>query len=241
MPYEYGEVFSLRRVRDDTTQKLSVRAAPASRLRKTPMFLPPQVCSRRVGSSLARVVARLVRFALLPIASPRPLSPVCSLSCVFGLDSHDPLSAVFLVSFLSPFLISLVSCCLSLPFRLFCPPLTSNQQRRYMYSKFFCALTSSQRARKHRLPYFSLKNVANIRVWLALRAGKTWLRRHRRERRADAVVSSAFFLCLALLAAILAEVSAASVWCHPPLPFVPPCLPLFPQYDEMRLGIPLQR
>eukprot|EP00904_Undaria_pinnatifida_P003802 jgi/Undpi1/13422/HiC_scaffold_8.g03081.m1 len=78
-------------------------------------------------------------------------------------------------------------------------------QRRYMYSKFFCALTSSQRARKHRLPYFSLKNVANIRVWLALRAGKTWLRRHRRERRADAVVSSAFFLCLALLAAILAE------------------------------------
>ncbi|CAN0330492.1 unnamed protein product, partial [Laminaria digitata] len=79
-------------------------------------------------------------------------------------------------------------------------------QRRYMYSKFFCALTSSQRARKHRLPYFSLKNVANIRVWLALRAGKTWLRRHRRERRADAVVSSAFFLSLALLAAILSEV-----------------------------------
>eukprot|EP00903_Cladosiphon_okamuranus_P014717 g13637.t1 len=78
-------------------------------------------------------------------------------------------------------------------------------QRRYMYSKYFCALTSSQRARKHRLPHFSLKNVANIRVWLALRAGKTWLRRHRRERKADAVVSSAFFLSLALLAAILSE------------------------------------
>lgn len=76
-----------------------------------------------------------------------------------------------------------------------------------MYSKYFCALTSSQRARKHRLPHFSLKNVANIRVWLALRAGKSWLRRHRRERSADAVVSSAFFLSLALLAAILAEVS----------------------------------
>lgn len=74
-----------------------------------------------------------------------------------------------------------------------------------MYSKYFCALTSSQRARKHRLPHFSLKNVANIRVWLALRAGKTWLRRHRRERKADAVVSSAFFLSLALLAAILSE------------------------------------
>ncbi|CAM9179423.1 unnamed protein product [Ectocarpus sp. 4 AP-2014] len=78
-------------------------------------------------------------------------------------------------------------------------------QRRYMYSKYFCALTSSQRARKHRIPHFSLKNVANIRVWLALRAGKTWLRRHRRERKADAVVSSAFFLSLALLAAILSE------------------------------------
>ncbi|CAN0293266.1 unnamed protein product, partial [Ectocarpus fasciculatus] len=74
-----------------------------------------------------------------------------------------------------------------------------------MYSKYFCALTSSQRARKHRIPHFSLKNVANIRVWLALRAGKTWLRRHRRERKADAVVSSAFFLSLALLAAILSE------------------------------------
>ncbi|CAM9326436.1 unnamed protein product [Ascophyllum nodosum] len=79
-------------------------------------------------------------------------------------------------------------------------------QRRYMYSKFFGALTSSQRARKHRLPYFSLKNVANIRVWLALRLGKTWLRRHRRERSADAVVSLAFYLSLALLAAILFEV-----------------------------------
>ena len=76
-----------------------------------------------------------------------------------------------------------------------------------MYSKFFGALTSSQRARKHRLPYFSLKNVANIRVWLALRLGKTWLRRHRRERSADAVVSLAFYLSLALLAAILFEVS----------------------------------
>lgn len=80
-------------------------------------------------------------------------------------------------------------------------------QRRYMYSKYFCALTSSQRARKHRLPHLSLKNVANIRVWLALRAGKTWLRRHRRERRADAVVSSAFYLSLFLLAAILSEVT----------------------------------
>lgn len=72
-----------------------------------------------------------------------------------------------------------------------------------MYSKYFCALTSSQRARKHGLPHFSLKNVANIRVWLALRAGKTWLRRHRRERKADAVVSSAFYLSLALTTAIL--------------------------------------
>lgn len=75
-----------------------------------------------------------------------------------------------------------------------------------MYSKYFCALTSSQRARKHGLPYFSLKNVTNIRVWLALRAGKTWLRRHRRERSADAVVSMSFFLSLVVMAAILSEV-----------------------------------
>ncbi|CAM9147322.1 unnamed protein product [Scytosiphon promiscuus] len=74
-----------------------------------------------------------------------------------------------------------------------------------MYSKYFCALTSSKRARKHHLPHFSLKNVANIRVWLALRAGKTWLRRHRRERKADAVVSSAFYLSLALTTAILSQ------------------------------------
>ena len=91
-----------------------------------------------------------------------------------------------------------------------------------MYSKFFCALTSSQRARKHRLPYFSLKNVANIRVWLALRAGKTWLRRHRRERRADAVISSAFFLSLALLAAILSEVGGRhDGFLASPRPFLP--------------------
>lgn len=75
-----------------------------------------------------------------------------------------------------------------------------------MYAKYFCALTSSQRARKHRLPHFSLKNVDNIRVWLALRAGKTWLRRHRRERSADAIVSVAFFLCIALIAIIISEV-----------------------------------
>ncbi|CAM9572851.1 unnamed protein product [Choristocarpus tenellus] len=78
-------------------------------------------------------------------------------------------------------------------------------QRRSLYSKFFCALTSSQRARKYRLPHFSLKNVANIRMWLALRAGKNWLRQHRKERSADAVVSSAFVLAIALLSAILFE------------------------------------
>ncbi|CAN0021032.1 unnamed protein product [Discosporangium mesarthrocarpum] len=83
------------------------------------------------------------------------------------------------------------------------PPHT---QRRYLYSKYFCALTSSKRARKYGLPHFSLKNVGNIRVWLALRGGKTYLRRHKRERIADAVVSSAFLLSIALLTAVMIEV-----------------------------------
>ncbi|CAM9209534.1 unnamed protein product [Chrysoparadoxa australica] len=81
-------------------------------------------------------------------------------------------------------------------------------QRRYKYAKYWNSLTSSTRAKKYRLPHFSLKNVANIRAWLALRAGKLWLRRHPHQRTADAVATCSFFLVISLVAVIIVEALA---------------------------------
>jgi hypothetical protein len=65
-------------------------------------------------------------------------------------------------------------------------------------------LTSSARARRFGLPYFSLKRVAHIRAWLALRNGRGWLRRFRHQRETDAVVALCFYALLALAAAAIA-------------------------------------
>lgn len=50
----------------------------------------------------------------------------------------------------------------------------------------------------------------NIRAWLALRAGKAWLRKHGVEREADAMVTATFFLTLLLATAMVIELVSKS-------------------------------
>jgi hypothetical protein len=71
--------------------------------------------------------------------------------------------------------------------------------RRLMYAKCFTALTSARRSRLNNLPHFRLKNVVNIKAWISLRGGRTWLKRQSRQRAADEIVSSSFLINLVLL------------------------------------------
>ncbi|KAE8896790.1 hypothetical protein PF005_g6338 [Phytophthora fragariae] len=71
--------------------------------------------------------------------------------------------------------------------------------RRFLYAKCFTALTSSRRSRLANLPHFRLKNVVNIKAWISLRGGRTWLKRQGRQRAADEIVSSSFLVILVLL------------------------------------------
>ncbi|TMW57187.1 hypothetical protein Poli38472_003112 [Pythium oligandrum] len=71
--------------------------------------------------------------------------------------------------------------------------------RRLMYAKCFTALTSSRRSRINNLPHFRLKNVVNIKAWISLRGGRTWLKRQGRQRAADEIVSTSFLINMVLL------------------------------------------
>ncbi|KAH7476165.1 hypothetical protein PRIC1_000176 [Phytophthora ramorum] len=71
--------------------------------------------------------------------------------------------------------------------------------RRFLYAKCFTALTSSRRSRLANLPHFRLKNVVNIKAWISLRGGRTWLKRQGRQRAADEIVSTSFLIILVLL------------------------------------------
>lgn len=69
----------------------------------------------------------------------------------------------------------------------------------FRYAKCFTALTSSRRSRQSNLPHFRLKNVVNIKAWISLRGGRTWLKRQGRQRAADEIVSSLFLINLIML------------------------------------------
>jgi len=71
--------------------------------------------------------------------------------------------------------------------------------RRFLYAKCFTGLTSSRRSRLMKLPHFRLKNVVNIKAWISLRGGRTWLKRQGRQRAADEIVSTSFLINLVLL------------------------------------------
>lgn len=88
--------------------------------------------------------------------------------------------------------------------------------RRLMYAKCFTALTSARRSRLNNLPHFRLKNVVNIKAWISLRGGRTWLKRQSRQRAADEIVSTSFVLNMILLAVMgvqaVSEPSVGSNW-----------------------------
>eukprot|EP01064_Diplonema_japonicum_P006909 TRINITY_DN1471_c1_g2_i2.p1 TRINITY_DN1471_c1_g2~~TRINITY_DN1471_c1_g2_i2.p1 ORF type:complete len:601 (+),score=140.87 TRINITY_DN1471_c1_g2_i2:46-1848(+) len=64
--------------------------------------------------------------------------------------------------------------------------------KRYLYAKFFSALTSLRRSQRYNLPHFRLKNVENVMAWLTLRGSRAWLRLEPQEIAADSVVSLTF-------------------------------------------------
>lgn len=74
---------------------------------------------------------------------------------------------------------------------------------RLRYAKLYAATTSSRRARSRGVPYLSLRKVENLKVWLALRAGRGYLDSFTRERQADAVCSTAFHACAGFTVALL--------------------------------------
>ncbi|CAM9813115.1 unnamed protein product, partial [Heterosigma akashiwo] len=79
-------------------------------------------------------------------------------------------------------------------------------RRQAQHAKNYCAaVTSSKKARKYGIPHFSLKNVDNIKFWLAIRGSRAWLKRDPQQRSSDAIVSGTFFFCLVLLSVLVVE------------------------------------
>eukprot|EP01064_Diplonema_japonicum_P006907 TRINITY_DN1471_c1_g1_i1.p1 TRINITY_DN1471_c1_g1~~TRINITY_DN1471_c1_g1_i1.p1 ORF type:complete len:749 (+),score=191.56 TRINITY_DN1471_c1_g1_i1:85-2247(+) len=74
--------------------------------------------------------------------------------------------------------------------------------KRYLYAKFFSALTSLRRSQRYNLPHFRLKNVENVMAWLTLRGSRAWLRLEPQEIAADSVVSLTFQVFLAVVGLI---------------------------------------
>ena len=87
--------------------------------------------------------------------------------------------------------------------------------KRYLYAKYFSALTSLRRSQRYNLPHFRLKNVENVMAWLSLRGSRAWLRLEPNELSADMVVSLTFQFFLAMVATIgwivLQEGTAAKI------------------------------
>eukprot|EP01059_Diplonema_ambulator_P006083 TRINITY_DN15862_c0_g1_i2.p1 TRINITY_DN15862_c0_g1~~TRINITY_DN15862_c0_g1_i2.p1 ORF type:complete len:720 (+),score=160.41 TRINITY_DN15862_c0_g1_i2:96-2255(+) len=74
--------------------------------------------------------------------------------------------------------------------------------KRYLYAKFFSALTSLRRSQRYNLPHFRLKNVENVMAWLTLRGSRAWLRLEPQEIAADSCVSLTFQLFLFVVGCI---------------------------------------
>ena len=67
---------------------------------------------------------------------------------------------------------------------------------RFLFSKYFCHLTSARRARRSELPHFRLNKVRNIKTWLSVRS---YLKKHGPQRSVDIIVSCAFILSVSIL------------------------------------------
>ena len=75
-------------------------------------------------------------------------------------------------------------------------------RKRYLYAKYFSAITSLRRSQRYGLPHFRLKNVQNVMAWLSLRGSRAWLRHESQEVAADTIVSITFQLFLFVLALV---------------------------------------
>ncbi|KAF0993414.1 hypothetical protein HZS_2346 [Henneguya salminicola] len=108
-------------------------------------------------------------------------------TCYFWFKDNDVIIIIemFLIVFIR---FIMVGCFL---FLLFVAEKT--YQLRFLYAKFFGALTSSRRAKRNRLPHFRLHKVKNIKAWLSLRS---YLRRSGPLRSIDLVVSCTFYLSI---------------------------------------------
>jgi hypothetical protein len=123
-------------------------------------------------------------------------------SCCDEIKGACPwaLGAVRLVSFLAVYLLA---------WSIFRQVLSATElvfKKRYKYSKLFSMLTSFSKASRYAIPHFTLKNPLNIKMWLALRGGRAWLRRFEAQRVADTVVSSTFRTVAFFLAVLCVEV-----------------------------------
>lgn len=91
----------------------------------------------------------------------------------------------------------------SMTFFMLCVAENSFEQR-LQYAKHFCRLTSSRRARKYYLPHFRLNKLANIKCWLSLRS---YLKKRGPQRSVESIISSAFYMLLAMLSLVCVNVS----------------------------------
>eukprot|EP00794_Sanderia_malayensis_P012027 gene12027-13269_t len=67
---------------------------------------------------------------------------------------------------------------------------------RYLYAKYFGALTSARKARRNCLPHFRLHKVRHIKTWLSLRS---FLKKRGPQRSVDTIMSTSFLLGIVLV------------------------------------------
>ena len=74
--------------------------------------------------------------------------------------------------------------------------------RRFLFAKYFAALTSSRRARKANLPHFRLHKISHIRSWLSLRARRNARVRQGPHRAGDSIAQSSVTLTVCLVGVV---------------------------------------
>jgi hypothetical protein len=180
----------------------------------------PQQWFYRIIGTVAGVITALIPLLYIvyhdvsSLVTAYHAPPPSSSSCVMPgvphmsviLRSHLYNGEFFTMCDLTCLLVATVSflaqLCLTMPLFRMLSQAELTFTRRYMYARCFKSLTSAQRAARHGLPSFSLKNILNIKFWLILRAGRGWLSRQKHQREADAAAAIAF-ICSLLLAAMI--------------------------------------
>jgi len=74
--------------------------------------------------------------------------------------------------------------------------------QRYLYAKFFTAITTMRRAKQYGLPHFRLRSIQNIKAWLSLRSV---LRRVGPQRSVGIIITSSFLIMLTILTVVVVQ------------------------------------